>query len=270
MVKFNRKQGALAGEPPLCAPMREETKMFVKILYALICAAVMACAFFFVRAQYSGACPCSLTLKMFAATGYMAIGALAVKMSGNSSVFAYLMYFALLFSWIGDLFIHLWQSKIFTAVGFTGFLTAHFFFIAAYLRAIRFYAPDRSFFSVPEIIAVVLFDIFFIIFSRLIGTEIKGILNIPIVMYSTVITAMLCKAVVMGISMVKADAPHAAAAAVLAAAGASLFVMSDFSIAILMFNKKYKKSRPLKMFNIITYFAAELALASLLLVVNPA
>ena len=250
-------------------PKGEKRKMFTATVYALICAAVMICGFFFVRAQYNGACYRSLTLKMFAATGYMAIGALAVKISGNDSQFARLLYFALLFSWIGDLFMHLWQHKIFTAVGFTGFLTAHFFFIAAYLNAIRFYAPDRKFFSVPEIAAVVLFDIFFIVFSRLIGTNLKGILNVPIIMYSTVITTMLCKACVMGISMVKAGVPNSAAAAILAIAGASLFVMSDFSIAILMFNKKYKKNHPLKMFNILTYFAAELALASLFLVVNP-
>lgn len=228
----------------------------------------MVISFFFVRAQYNGACLRSLLLKMLAATGYMAIGTLAVRMTGNNSVFAYLMFGALLCSWIGDLFLHLWQHKIFTAIGFLGFLSAHFFFIAAYMRVIRFYAPERSFFSAPEIIAIVLFDIFFIIFSRAVGTEIKGILNIPIVMYATVITAMLCKAVIMGISLVNANVPHATAAAVLASVGASLFVMSDFSIAILMFNKKYKKSYPLKMFNILTYFAAELALASLLLIVK--
>ncbi len=251
------------------APLSEERTMFIKFLYAFICAVTMVCGFLFVRSQYNGACGRSLTLKMIAATGYIAIGALAVKISGNESRFALIMFGALICSWIGDLFLHLWQHKIYTAIGFLGFLTAHFFFIAAYLRAIRLYAPDRSFFSAPEIIAVVLFDVFFLVFSRLIGTEIKGVLNIPIVMYATVITTMLCKACIMGISMIKVDVPHATAAAVLAVAGASLFVMSDFSIAILMFNKKYKKSHPLKMFNILTYFAAELALASLLLVVNP-
>lgn len=249
--------------------LSEEKKMFIKILYALICAAVMVTSYFFVKSQYNGACLKSLVLKMAAATGYIVIGALAVRLSGNNSRFAFIMLGALVCSWIGDLFLHLWQHKVFTAIGFLGFLTAHFFFIAAYLQVIRTYAPDRNFFSAPEIIAVVLFDIFFIIFSRAIGTEIKGILNIPIIMYATVITTMLCKACIMGVSLVQAGAPHASAATVLASVGASLFVMSDFSIAILMFNKKYKKSHPLKMFNIITYFAAELALASLLLVVKP-
>lgn len=243
--------------------------MFIKILYAVICAAVMVTSYFFVKSQYGGACWRSLSLKMLAATGYFAIGMLAARISGNNSPFVFIMYGALLCSWIGDLFLHLWQTKIFSGIGFLGFLTAHFFFIAAYMSAIRVYAPDAKFFSVPEIIAVVLFDVFFIIFSRAIGTEIKGILIVPIVMYATVITTMLCKACVMGIGMVKAGAPHAGFAAALAISGAVLFVASDFTIAILMFNKKYKKSHPLKMFNIITYFAAELALASLILIVNP-
>lgn len=243
--------------------------MLLKIIYAIICIAVMVLSVFFVRAQYNGACPKSLALKMTAATGYMLTGILAMIIAGNHSKFTYIMFGALAFSWIGDLFLHLWQHISLHAIGFLGFLTSHFFFIAAYLSAIKSFAPDRSFFSVPEIIVVIAFDIFFLVFSKLIGTKIKGVLNIPILLYATVITTMLCKATVMGITMVRAGAQYGTAAAILATVGAALFVASDFSIAILMFNKKYKTSHPLKMFNIVTYFAAELALSSLILVVAP-
>ena len=78
---------------------------------------------------------------------------------------------------------------------------------------------------------------------------------------------MLCKAAVLGITAVQTGAAHGAFVLVCALAGALLFVASDFTISILMFNEKHKKNYPLKMFNIVTYFAAELLLALLIALV---
>ena len=91
---------------------------------------------------------------------------------------------------------------------------------------------------------------------------------IPLLMYGAVITTMLCKAVVLGVTLIRTCAVYAVPAAIAAICGAALFVASDFSIAILIFNKKYKKSYPLKMFNMATYFLAVLLLSSLILFVK--
>ena len=239
--------------------------MALKILLALLCAGVMLITPFYVKAQKNGACKKSLALKMAAATGYIAAGVLCALISGELSAFDRLIFCALGCSWIGDLFLHLWQKKIYTAIGFTGFLSAHFFFIAAYMNAIGRMLPERSFFSVQELLFVLTFDIFFVIFALKTGIKLKGIIALPILLYATVITTMLCKAVLLGAGAVTTGAANAAAVCVFAVCGAALFVASDFSISILMFNPRQKKNYPLKMFNMLTYFAAQLLLACLII-----
>ena len=238
--------------------------MILKILTAVVCVVVMVLAPKFVKAQKNGACPKSLALKMSAATGYVAVGALCIAFTGEFSPFDKALFIALLLSWVGDLSLHLWMHKAFYGVGFLGFLSAHFFFIAAYLRGIEAMTPGRGFFSVPEVAFVAAFDIFFIIFAIKTGMNLKGIIAVPIVIYSTVITTMLSKAAVLGITAVKTGADNAVLTLICAVAGALLFVASDFTISILMFNEKQKTNYPLKMFNIVTYFAAELLLALLI------
>lgn len=242
--------------------------MILKILYAVIFIAVNVINPFFVKEQRNGACPKSLALKMAAATGYVLTGVLGMVIAGNYGTFAKIMMGALLCSWIGDLFLHLWQSKIFYGIGFLGFLSAHFFFIAAFMNVIKAAAPETPFISVWEILFILLFDVFFLVFSAKIGTNLKGILKVPIVIYATVITFMLCKASLMGITLAKAGADYGVLVAVLAIVGAVNFVASDFTIAILMFNEKHKKNYPLKMFNMVTYFIAELLLSGLILFVK--
>lgn len=242
--------------------------MIFKILYAVIFIAVNVINPFFVKAQRNGACPKSLALKMAAATGYVLTGILGMVIAGNYGTFAKIMMGALVCSWIGDLFLHLWQSKIFYGIGFLGFLSAHFFFIAAFMNVIKATAPETPFISIGEIVFVVLFDIFFLIFAAKTEMQLKGILKLPIVIYATVITFMLCKASVMGITLAKAGAPYGVLTAVIAIVGAVNFVASDFTIATLMFNPKQKKNYPLKMFNMVTYFIAELLLSGLILFVR--
>ena len=87
-------------------------------------------------------------------------------------------------------------------------------------------------------------------------------MKLPIIIYGIVIMTMLCKASILGIEAMKSGiTPLCLICAVL---GAVNFVMSDFSISFLMFDKKQKKNFKLKLFNMYTYFAAEILLASLI------
>ena len=242
--------------------------MVLIVLFCLVFIAVNVINPFYVKAQMGGPNPRSLALKMGAATGYLVTGLLAMFIADNFSRFAVLIGIALILCWFGDLFLHLWGSKIFFGVGFLSFFASHFVFIAAYCAAIKATDPARGLFSVPELCAVALFDVFFILFSLKIGTDIKGPVVIPLLLYGAVITFMLCKAVELGVTLVRTGAPYAWPAAAAVAIGAACFVASDFSIALLIFNKKYKKSYPLKMFNMATYFLAVLLLSSLILFVK--
>ena len=237
--------------------------MVYKILFIVLFVAVNVLNVFFVNAQRNGPTKKSLALKMAAATGYMATCVLAMLIANNGSRFAKTVLLGLFLCWIGDLFLHLWQHKILPAIGFLGFLSAHFVFIFAFTMAIHAMAPDRDFFSVPEIAFVAAFCVGFLLFSWAIGTNLKGVIKIPILLYAAVITTMLCKAVIMALTYKNIMGAAGTFAAVCAILGAAFFVMSDFSIAILMFNEKYKKNYPLKMFNMVTYFLAVLLLSAL-------
>lgn len=235
--------------------------IFLKILFVLIFIAVNVINVFFVNAQRNGPTKKSLAFKMAGATGYLLTGILAMCIGKNFSRFAWLIFLGLALCWIGDLFLHLWQNKVFPAIGFLGFLSAHFVFIAAFLHEIGVLTPGRKFFSWAEILFVLCFCLGFLLFSWAIGTKLKGWIKVPILLYAAVITTMLCKAVIMGLSY-KAVA-GSLFACLIAVCGAALFVASDFSIAVLMFNEKYKKNYPLKMFNMVTYFLAVLLLSAL-------
>ena len=237
--------------------------LFLKILFVLIFIAVNVINVFFVNAQRNGPTKKSLALKMAGATGYMLTCILAMLIGKNNSRFAWLILAALFLCWIGDLFLHLWQHKAYPVIGFLGFLSGHFVFIGAFLNKIQLLTPERGFFSLAEILFVASFCIGFLLFSWAIGTNLKGLIKIPLLVYAAVITTMFCKALIMGLTYKNAGGQNGVPAAVCAAAGAALFVASDFSIAILMFNEKYKKNYPLKMFNMVTYFLAVLLLSAL-------
>lgn len=237
----------------------------IKILFAVICAVAMGITPFFVKAQKNGPCAKSMLLKMTGATGYVAIGLLGVYISGDGfSVFDKVMLGALIASWLGDLFLH--STKMWSIViGFFGFLSAHFFFIAAYSTEISALLPEQSFFVPWQIAAVIIIDALFLFFTVKKGFNFKGIIKVGILVYGAVITTMMCKAVQLGYTVISAGLENAVITAVVAIIGALLFCMSDFSISILMFVEGQKQNYPLKMFNMLTYFAAELLLASLTL-----
>lgn len=234
----------------------------LKILTAVIAVGVIGITYPYVYAQKDGACYRSWLLKMIGATGYMAVGALCVIITGEFSEFDKAMILALVFSWLGDLFLHMWFHKIWTALGFLCFLTSHVCFIRAYLKGIAVFSPDKGFFSIPEVIAVILFVALFIICMIKSKMNLKGLMKLPIIIYGAVIMTMLCKASILGIDAYK----NGINAFVLISAilGAVCFVLSDFSISFLMFDKRHKKNFRLKLFNMYTYFAAEILLASLI------
>ena len=92
--------------------------------------------------------------------------------------------------------------------------------------------------------------------------NLHGFMKIPIIIYGIVILTMMCKATILGIEAVKAGITPLAA--VCGITGALNFVASDFSISILMFDRRQKKNFRLKLFNMYTYFIAEVLLASLI------
>ncbi len=239
--------------------------MILKLLTAVIAVGVIAITYFYVDAQKDGACPKSLLLKMIGATGYVAVGALCVLMTGEFSEFDKAMIFALIFSWLGDLFLHMWFHFFWTALGFICFLGSHICFIRAYMTGISSLTagiPEKFFYSIPEIIIIVILVGLFLYHLKKSEMNLHGFMKIPIMIYGAVILTMLCKASILGIEAVKSGITPLAL--ICSVTGALNFVASDFSISILMFDRRQKKNFKLKLFNMYTYFIAEILLASLI------
>lgn len=239
--------------------------MILKIIYIIAIIATLVCTPFYLQAQRPGRCPKSLALKMVCATGFLTAGITSMYIADNHTRFAVLMLIGLALSWVGDLFLHLWGSKIYQGIGFLGFLSAHFLYISAYTACISDYSPDRSFLNTYEIIIIAVCFSAFVIYTLVSKMKLGVLLRIPVYIYGLVISTMLAKACSLADCALRCEAPNAVFTAVLAISGAALFLASDFTISILMFDEKQKKNYPLKIFNIVTYFVGQLLLASLLL-----
>lgn len=135
---------------------------------------------------------------------------------------------ALIFSWIGDMFLIIPGVKWF-AIGGVSFMISHFFFILSYL-------PNVNFVNINSAIIVILAVFFFItvsiIFNRLKPHLPKPIFY-PMYLYLLINGAMNCFAIFRFLSSVEI-------ASIITCIGAILFFISDSSLFFVRFKKDCK------------------------------
>lgn len=135
---------------------------------------------------------------------------------------------ALIFSWIGDMFLILNGVKWF-AVGGVSFMISHFFFILSYLSNINFANIDTL---VIVILAIFFFITVSIIFSKL-KEHLPKALFYPMYLYLLINGAMNCFAIFRFLSSVEI-------ASIITVIGAILFFISDSSLFFVRFKKNCK------------------------------
>lgn len=208
----------------------------------------------------------SLTAKMVCATLFLSVGFLSVKLAGNTSAFAYTMLLGLFLGWVGDYFLHSEKNSFF-AIGFISFLAGHVVYIKAYVTALGTFNGYNNI-NIAEIIAlVVILLIAMLVFKKYKLEFSTKILKLGIVVYTVILSTMFIKATALGINFLLSGGENGVLALVVLSLGSLLFVLSDATIGILMFGGQ-KKNRPLKIFNIVTYFAGQMLLASSILFIN--
>lgn len=215
----------------------------------------------FLHYQRPGICLKSFICKMICATMFLAVGVLTYVYTGNSSEFAKFLIIGLASSWLGDMFLHMKQGcKVTFGIGMAFFAAAHVLYLIAYSKATNLYFPDRSFFTIPEILfAVVTVIVFYFIFKG------KGQINFasPIMaafaIYGLILVTMFVKAVSFGAQYIAAG--NSVFGGLSLAAGGTLFFSSDLTLVLLMFNEKWKKNHRLKDYNISSYFLGQTLLA---------
>lgn len=247
--------------------------MVLKVLFALCVALEFVFVPLFLKYSWPDKCWKSFGYKMVCSALFFGAGLLATKISGNTASFStYSKYIliGLFLGWLGDMFLHLITDKIIVfGLGLFAFLGGHVFYIIAFQQMIARRYPDKGFFEWYELLAVAVLVGIILVYAfvkKKQGKLASGKLYmvIPVVLYAVTISAMLAKAFRLCIGewlWGMTDDKVMLMMFITVALGAVLFVLSDASLGIILFAGQ-KKNRPLKIFNIATYFAAQILLAS--------
>lgn len=216
----------------------------------------------FLKAAWPGRCKLSLTYKMICSALFMLSAFCCIMFSRNYSYYTVFMMLGLAFGLIGDLLIHYpCEGNTVATCGGTAFAVGHIFYIVAFSVAIKAYFPDARIFNAATVAAIVFFV--------LLGVAVKfikkikfGIYTVPVLMYTVAITTMLSTAIHFtyrtGFSL---------PVVFTVLLGAVLFVLSDATIALLMFGG-HNRNWLLKVFNIVTYFLGQVLLGTSILFVK--
>ena len=240
-----------------------------KILYAVTLIIQLIFVPKFLKAAWPDICSKSRTYKMICSTAFICTGLASIQISGNSGAYAKFIMIALIFSWFGDLFLHIDDSVKFFIFGALSFLIGHIFYIKAYLNAQNNLLGSSTLLSTAEIISIaaVLLVVSLILFVAL---KLRpGVLTAPISIYAVALCTMFVKAVFLSIGIIRAGSSveNGTAAALLLTVGAALFVVSDATLAVITCDEK-RDTFKLKVVNIATYFAAQVLLASTIMCIK--
>ena len=233
---------------------------FLIIAFSVVCLGVMP---FFLVEQRNPSLR-SLILKMVCASMFVLVGAFSLKKSG-STPYAQFMLYGLICAWFGDLFLHI-QGKAkppCMVIGVLAFLSAHIMYLIAFSKELARVSPEAKMFTVGAVIFVAATLVIYTIVIFLTKTPMNPAL-LGLYVYAIFLTFMCFTALRLSAFVY----PTSRFGALLLGTGAILFVFSDASLGILMFNNKLKTNFPLKIFNIGTYFIGQLMLAATILTVG--
>lgn len=226
------------------------------IILAIIILGQTAMTPVFITAQRPGRTLKSLCIKIICSSMFMLAGIVSAAHAGEITEYKKYMLCGLALGFLGDILLHV-KGSVFNAFGFLSFLTGHVFYILAF-DCTRI--PDRKFLTGSEILAVCIIIAVFVLVVFIFKIDLK-IAAIPCFIYGVVITVMTVKSFVFGCNIFASGKIWEKIYSVMLMLGSSLFLLSDASIAPLIFDDKYKYNYPLKKFNLWTYYMGQLLIA---------
>lgn len=236
------------------------------MIYMAIFAFAALAEFYFVpkflKAAWPKRCMKSLGYKMICSALFMVCALFCLLYSKNYTLFSLFMLSGLLFGLVGDLLIHYPVDKNTIATfGGASFAVGHIFYIIAFAYAIKQITPNEKIFHY-RVILIILCIVAFGVAVKFIKKIKLGAFALPVLIYAIVITTMLTTAFQLTFRM------HFNAGVLFTVMfGAILFVLSDATIVLLMFGGM-SGNRPLKVFNIVTYFLGQILLGTSILFVK--
>ena len=216
----------------------------------------------------------SLACKMIAATMFVAIGAIGMLMTDNTSQYAKTMLIGLILGWFGDLFMHIphppgnpRMSVVYIGAG--GFLIGHIFYVTAFFKSTVAITGNNKFFSVSEIIA---FFVIFIVFALMLDPVFKfkfanKFMQVALYIYSVFLIIMLIKACNFGITYYISNSENGLLGMLILLVGGILFFISDLTLGIRLLGGG-KGNKTIKTVSLYTYFLAQLLLSTSILFIK--
>lgn len=242
--------------------------MALWILFGICLVVEAICTPWYLKALWPEKCTKSLVLKMICSTMFVSIGVLSMFIADNFSRYAITMLVGLVLGWIGDYFLHAKPSNVYFVTGFISFLVGHIFYIVAYVKALPTLFEGYKMFNIPEfIIGAVVLVVAFIVMEVIKMKMSPKIVGFGIWLYFIILTFMFVKATSLGYHQWQSGAEGGILPFVVLTLGSFFFVLSDASLGVIMFAGQ-RKNYPLKIFNIVTYFAGQVMLASSILFIN--
>lgn len=236
--------------------------MFFKLAFALTIIAEFFTVPVFLKYYWPKKCKESLTFKMISATLFVLCGLCAMKIAGNNTSYAALMLIGFVFGWLGDLLLHSLKDKMLHFIlGVISFLVGHVFFIAAFHHAIKSLDPTASLFAWYEILSIAVIIAAVVVFAVCKKYyQKKGPMVIALIAYGVFLVTMFVKAMVYCFTEWNYGiGDYMYPAMITAGLGALFFLLSDGSLGLILMGDEVK--RKMRIFNIITYFIAQILLA---------
>lgn len=210
----------------------------------------------FIKAQRPGRNLKTLCIKILCSSMFLLAGIVSVFYAAEITQYKKLMLCGLALGFLGDILLHI-KSKIFNGLGFFSFLIGHIFYIFAFDIGRE---KDRRFITGSEIAVVCAMMAVFAFVVILFKIDLKFAV-IPCIIYGLVITFMTVKCFEFGSLTFVNGGINSRINSLMLMCGSALFLLSDASIAPLVFDDKYRHNYPLKKFNLWTYYIGQLLIA---------
>lgn len=239
----------------------------LRILLIVCCALEFLFVPWFLKAMWPNPTKKSLLLKMICASLFVAVGVLSMYISDNFSKFAILMLIGLIFGWMGDFFLHVNTTSTCFAIGFSFFLIGHIIYIADYVKTLSAMFPGYNHFNLIEVGLIAGLLVAALVGAIKLKLNMSAFVKISIGTYFLILAIMFVKASALGFNYMLTGVPYGWLGFLALCLGSLDFLVSDVLIGIIIFGGK-KKNYPLKIVNIVTYFVAQVLLASSILFIK--
>lgn len=235
-----------------------------EILFIIAVIAELALVPLFLKYYWPDRCKKSFITKTVCSLLFVLCGIFAVKAMGNNTLFADYIVWGLVFGMAGDLLLHsLTENKLPFIIGVVAFLIGHIFYIMAFQRAIYTTGLNPSAFTWYEAVAILAILALALIYAFKTNVfKRKGAMAYGLLVYGIVLAMMLVKGLRYAIGeIVYGTNDHMFMVSLTVGLGAVLFFISDLSLGVILSDDKPAK-RGMRIFNIGTYYTAQLLLAA--------